>query len=185
MLNFWIEHTPCISGSSTSASLDNRGCYLLKGMACFIFSFLFFLLNHNCFCGFQIRQIGIVLRIEISNAFLSLEWEYRGCTQKILGELSFHSNLLFFSEKLLLLSVSDHFGLFVVKNLLSVRNLARHTRSTVSCVSVSDFVKKRALEHAIWLSSPDFPELPIFHGELLNNPYIQRDNLRSYLSLFL
>jgi hypothetical protein len=89
---------------------------------------------------------------------------------------------LFLSEKLLLLSVSDHFGLFVVKNLLSVRNLARHTRSTVSCVSVSDFVKKRALEHAIWLSSPDFPELPIFHGELLNNPYIQRDNLRSYLS---
>ena len=184
MLNFWIEHTPCISGSSTSASLDNRGCYLLKGMACFIFSFLFFLLNHNCFCGFQIRHRNCFENWN-QQCILSLEWKYRGCAQTILGELSFHSNLLFVSEKLLLLSVSDHFGLFVVKNLLSVRNLARHTRSTVSCVSVSDFVKKRALEHAIWLSSPDFPELPIFHGELLNNPYIQRDNLRSYLSLFL
>lgn len=155
MLNFWIEHTPCISGSSTSASLDNRGCYLLKGMACFIFLSCLFCWIIIAFVAFRFGRSELFWELKSAMHFkpwMRISWMY----SKILGELSFHSNLLFFSEKLLLLSVSDHFGLFVVKNLLSVRNLARHTRSTVSCVSVSDFVKS---EH--WSMRFDF-RVPIF-----------------------
>ena len=57
-------------------SLENRGCSLFSGIACFIDSFLFSLPIHNLCCGFQIWLTGIDFRIEIGKETCIFPWEF-------------------------------------------------------------------------------------------------------------